>query len=768
MKKLLCSTPLLAVVASFALVNGGLAQTTPLLFDMGTKDSALWQGFEQVTESTIFSPDTSFGWEKKEGIKASSKEYLPVDSKEERDPVILTNPITEDVITGEQENRFLVKLPAGGYRVYVICGSTTARRYQYHDFDMTVGDDTQRVRIDDPNHFLPFEFAAHVEKDPLEIKFSPRNQFIVNAILIWPDDQDAKVRADILDPIAQSTWLLPPEEWEKWKETVTPPEEPPALPDADTKRGFAIYSRPYVENIYPHTAPRAEELTPELRAFATPGEYEPLNFAIYPLKDFDSVTVKVSDIGPIPAENVDIRHVRYMRARPNYTVKHQWKWVPDVLESKDTIPLTAKKSERFWLTVKVPENTPAGQYTGTITLSHSGKESVAIPVKFRVLPIQLQEDPDKIFGIYYRDPLDAVTGAPDDVSREFYRNKAELERADLVAHGTRNVVSGVWVPPADAEGNFNVSWTAMEEKVALWRKYNFVGPMVIHINASGVYAKYMNKEVPGSHLAGVKDPPPEFEKEITAMVKVIEAGRKERNFPEFLYYPVDEPSTHADSVAFMVKVLRGCKAAGVRTYVTADPTHEQFEPMRPFVDVWCTQPFSPDRETLLADSKARGVEYWCYPNHVSGENDHTPTSGGRMTYGFGFWRSGFKVLIPWIYSSSTGDPFNYLDGYTMDFFNRHEADGTPIPVTLWESFREGYDDYRYIYTLEQKIAVAKKSDKKEAIALAEKADATLKLIWDAIFVQTKYKYDDLWASSDYDVYRWMIAQEIMRLDEAMK
>ncbi len=229
----------------------------------------------------------------------------------------------------------------------------------------------------------------------------------------------------------------------------------------------------------------------------------------------------------------------------------------------------------------------------------------------------------------------------------------------------------------------------------------------MHISTDGVYAKYM-KERYGSHLRGVKDPPEEFGRELTAMVSAIEAERTKRGWPEFLYYPVDEPSTDPAAVNFMVKVLKACKDAGVRTYVTADPTHEQFEPLRPLIDVWCTQPFAPDRETIQADMQARKVEYWCYPNHVNGENDHTPVAGARMTYGFGFWRSGFLTLIPWIYSSSTGDPFNYLDGSSMDFFNRHEPDGTPIPVAMWEAYREGYDDYRYVYTLEQLIAEAKK------------------------------------------------------------
>ena len=190
--------------------------------------------------------------------------------------------------------------------------------------------------------------------------------------------------------------------------------------------------------------------------------------------------------------------------------------------------------------------------------------------------------------------------------------------------------------------------------------------------------------------------------------------------------------------------------------------------MRPFIDVWSTQPFAPDRETILADMKARKVEYWCYPNHVNGENDHTPVTGARMTYGFGFWRSGFLTLNPWIYQASGGDPFNYLDSSSMDFFNRSEQDGAPIPVAMWEAYREGYDDYRYIYTLEQLIAEAKKSAKPPALDAAAKAERELKFVWDAIRVQLKYKHDDLWSPAEFDVYRWMVARQILAVQNALR
>lgn len=738
------------------------AHGAPLLFDMGTDKSEVWSGFTRVTATSIYSDAAGFGWKSKDGLKASAKAFK---SGEGEPPPIWTNAITEDVIAGDRENAFVIKAEPGDYHVYVVCGASDALREQFHDFTVAVGDQTQRVQIEGAYQFVPLRFKAKVGTGPLEVKFAPRNKFIVNAILAWRDADDATVKKDILDPIEDWTWKMPPDEWAKWKEEPEPPTgEMPAVSDADKARGFVVYSRPFTENIYRHTKPRAEEMNPELRAFATHGEDEPLNFAIYPLRDLANAKVSVSDIGPIAAKNIDIRHVRYLRAMPNYTTKFRWSWVPDVLEHFDSISLTAEQSERFWLTVHVPENTPAGSYAGTVTFTCDDGRAVSLPIKFRVLPIKLRDDPSKIFGIYYYHPLDRAFQAKDEVSREYFRRKADLEHADMAAHGTRNIVLNVWCRGADAQGHFNINWDLLAAKIELWRKHQFVGPIAMEISAGEVYEKYMKERV-GSHLKGVKNPPPEFEQEITALVKTIETERQKRGWPEFLYYPYDEPQTDPAAVNFMVKVLKACKAAGVRTYVTADPTHDHYDPMRPYVDVWCTQPFAPDRETVLADTKKRGVEYWCYPNHVGGENDHTPVSGARMTYGFGFWRSGFRTLIPWIYSNSSGDRFNYLDAGYMDFFNRQEPDGTPMPVALWEAYREGYDDYRYIFTLEELIKEARQSGKAQVKDLAEAADKDLQSIWSAIRVQPKYKDENLWSPGEYDVYRWMIARQILALQE---
>lgn len=756
----------LGLVAALLLLSIVLAPAAPAyLFDMGTARSALWAGFTRVTAESVFSDQATFGWQGKDGLKSQARAYTNLVENRSRGaeepPPIWTNPITEDAVLGTRENAFLIRAAPGDYEVVIVCGTSEAMRSQFFDFTVRVGNAERRVQFEGGYQFRVLRLQTRIGAELLAISFDPRSKWVVNAIGIWTAADAARIEKEFVQPFEEWAFRLPPDEWAKWKLEPGPDPEPmQSLAESDRERGFAVFARHYLECVYPGTRPRTEDLNPRLRLFASLGEYEPITFTVHPLKDLVGATVRVSDIGPVPARNIDIRHVRFLRARPNYRVQYRYRVVPDVLEHFERLDLPAGENARFWLTVKVPEDAAPGLYHGRATFECSGGKC-ELPIALRILPIRLREDPAKIFGIYYRHPYDLLAGADDDVSREHFRRRAELEHADLAAHGTRNVTLTCWSPPADTQGNFRFDWDLLAEKLALWRRHGFVGPIVMSINTGGVYEKHVGDRY-GSHLRGVQQPPESFGREITAMVRAIETERRQRGWPEFLYYPVDEPSTDAASVGFMVTVLKACKDAGVRTYVTADITHGQFAPLKPYVDVWCKQPFALEREAVLADAQ-RGVEHWCYPNHINGENDHTPVAGARMTYGFGFWRSGYRALIPWIYSYSTGDPFNYLDGSAMDFFNRHEPDGTPMPVALWEAYREGYDDYRYIYTLEQLVAEAKqnpRADVKNAVAAAMQE---LRQTWSAIRVQPKYKYDGLWSPPEFDVYRWLIARKILEL-----
>jgi hypothetical protein len=486
------------------------------------------------------------------------------------------------------------------------------------------------------------------------------------------------------------------------------------------------------------------------------------------LREIERADLSVETIGPVPAESIDVRKVRFLPARRGYVDTGTYRVIPDILDRWHGGSLPGDDNTTFWLTLRVPEDAPPGIYRGQIRFTADGATAL-IPVLLRVLDVDLQDDPDHTYAIYYTHPLSRALAAPDEPSRRHWERKAELEHADMVAHGTRSIVLSCWSPAADENGEFDLSGglAFLEAALNLAERFDFQPPYMVSIATESVYEKYMGESLK-SHLHDVKMPPEAFFSEITALVRAIEDERVRRGWPEFVYQPYDEPEANPDTVAFAARLFQAVRAPGVRTYTTAAPDKPAYQPLMPYVDVWCTQTFLPEHDAAIADMTARGVEYWCYPNNVSGENRHTEVPGARMTYGFGFWRSGFLRLIPWIYQHNSGDPFNYLDGRSMDFLNRSEPDGTPIPVALWEAYREGYDDMRYIYTLQQAIARARGSASAEARREAAEAQRILDSVWDAIPVLPQYTDEGFWTPEEMDVRRWLIADRLERLTKLLR
>ncbi|NUQ60995.1 MAG: hypothetical protein HUU20_00795 [Pirellulales bacterium] len=762
------------------LLGTRFAEAEVHLFDMGTEKSELRPGFTRVTAKSRYTPETGFGWHQTDGLKEHhrfySREWEMNESRgSKQPPPIYTNEITCDSVLSKQPATFVVDVEPGRYTVYLLSGLSAGSPRDYHWFDVAAGTAKATVKIPGPFIFERRILQTAVDGKRLAIELAPKTGWMLAALLVFPSDEEAKVRKEVLDALEKEIYFLPPDVAAEWKETRH--EDNRALPEfseTDRRRGFALFARHWSEVVYPNTVPRRIELDPKLEIFASLGEYEPAAFTVHPLKDLSGLTVTAGDLrsdkGAIPADRIDVRHVRYMLVRPNYSMFFSCHIAPDVLEHRESLDAKKAENQRFWITVAVPETAEPGVYQGVLKVAASGGAAADVPLKLRVLPIRLQKNPEHIYGMYYRDPINSVSDSNTPEANAYFQRKAELERRDMVAHGMNCHISGVSGLNRDDHGNWTMDGQETDRHIALDRKFGLADrPLVVQFPVSWWYAKLVDPKGAGSHLRLVRsDVPQSFFDEVTKMVQVIEQTRKKYGWPEFLYYPIDEPSTNADSVRFMTNVLKACKQApGVRTYVTADPTHEQFEPMWPYVDVWCCQPFVFDHAKIQQLSKEKNIEFWCYPNHISGENDHTPVRGARMTWGFGFWRSGFKALIPWIYASDVSDPWNYLDGTAMDFVNRSTPDGEPVPVTLWEAYREGIDDGRYLYTLAQ-LCERGKSQGGRAAELAESARKELAWLWDSIKVQEKYKYDDLWSGADFDAYRWLLASKILELQEVVK
>jgi hypothetical protein len=261
-----------------------------------------------------------------------------------------------------------------------------------------------------------------------------------------------------------------------------------------------------------------------------------------------------------------------------------------------------------------------------------------------------------------------------------------------------------------------------------------------------------------SHWKLDKFPSSEFYTIITLAFAEFKREWEKKGWPEFYLNPVDE--VDATAREFGIKVYQAVKDAGIKTYITKSSTNKDAGDYGEFVDAWCSQPFDVSYETAVSGD----FEYWSYPNHNAGERKDRPImlKGGRMTYGFGFWRSGFTVLIPWHWRWITSDDqFEYIRPSSSPCGMRMDEEGNIIPAIYWESFREGYDDLRYIYTLEQTIEERRGSE--ECAELVNDSEKFLQEIWSSIKVQQKYLKSDMWSSEDFNMIRWKIGGYISAL-----
>ena len=752
-----------------AVLLAGRLQAAVVRLDFGTSDSPVREGFLAVTDKSALKDGRQAGW-------LDTTELAALDRPIPRTPfppVIYTTDIRQDSVQSRAAATLRVAVPAGKYRVWLMAGTGGGGTAQVWDVQVRSGPSCAKATFFGENTCRVMTMDAVSGKaEHLALNITTRSKWAINATVIASLDEWPRLQQTEIAKLEQEAFLLPDDALKKWRHTphedTTPP---PEYTEAERGRGFVVYHRPWPTPIWPNTMPRREDFDPTLKAFAAPNECEPFTFTVMPLRDFARLAVAVTDLETndgrsIPAEDIEIRYVQYKFVRPNYKLFGTYYRAPDLLPRFDRArPLTAGENFRVWLTVHVRPYTPAGMYRGAAVLELDGRRAAEVPMVLRVLPITLQKDRSVLYGTYYRHPSRYVHKAPDTFSRRWWVRKAECDFASMAAHGYNSSIVSM-TANIDRAGRWTVSGDGLDRELDMARRHGFdpSKPIVCYFSYS-LQKRYRHHTRRGivKHMYGVKMAPQAFFDDVTAMVHAFERERKRRGWPELIYYPFDEPATTKAAMALMVRILQAVKKApGVRTYVTADPSNPAFSAMKPYVDVWCSHLFSMTPEQLRVDQAQRGVEHWCYPNCVSGENDHTPVAGARMTYGSGLWRTGYRALFPWIYQSWAGDPANNLDAAMMEFFNHTADDASVTPCTLYEAYREGIDDGRYITTLRRWIEQARGLGRQEA---ADAAQKDLDFVWSSIAEQTSYKYDTGWADDSFDVYRWIIASRILALQD---
>ncbi|MCF7854862.1 MAG: right-handed parallel beta-helix repeat-containing protein [Candidatus Pacebacteria bacterium] len=551
----------------------------------------------------------------------------------------------------------------------------------------------------------------------------------------------------------------------------------PEIAEEDKARGYLLFHRPYVDMVYQASVPRSRELRTTISCFATRGEYEPVTFSVHALKDLEAAEVVVSDlVGPegarIGNDSVDVREVRSLNKRITYA-SSEYIQVPIYLAALDNVDIAAGTSQRFWVTIRAPEDARPGLYRGTIRFSAANAPFADIELVFRVLPFELLEPPGISWGVYFH----FMKNLPHDLAAV----TAGME--DMRNHGMTSVAPVGWMLewPLDRvsveNGKITIDFdggSRIEHLLNEYKRLGYQEPLLVMNSGIVDWAQKQS----GQSIEGER-----FAELYKGIVSAIEAHGRSHAWPELIWQPLDEPS--GANVQACARLARLLEEAGAKVEING--WGGVFPAAGGAADAWCVN------GGLLSASRIRELhakekKLWTYNIDVECYRPELM----RFAAGFMMWRAGADGMFNWEYACqySKSSAFDEVDG--RNFFHQYPATEGESggPATAWEAYREGVDDYKYVYTLEEAIRRARQSGKPALHELASAAEARLGILRNSIpfmmrlraipewqrratlddgsqSLEGPMKTPNGWDFEGYDRARWLVARDTMKLMNAL-
>ena len=571
----------------------------------------------------------------------------------------------------------------------------------------------------------------------------------------------------------------------------------PATPAQDDGRGYVVYTRPYLDLIFPDTVPAAREICSDLRISAARGEHEPAVFSVYATRDLGPTTVSVGDLMDgarrIDKSAVSIATVACRNLRTSFSGK-VYMHAPAMLDPTLPVNVPAGTSRQVWLTVRVPSEAAPGTYQTTITIKPMQGQATDLKLTVRVHPFILPEPRNVSLGMY-----DPVTGLRPGI--EWLREHC----ADLRAHGMTSIgyCGGLKGQIGISQGSAAVRFEDMcglAELMDAYRDAGFPQPLLWLMDGD-IWAWCAGQAAPETA---------EFETLYKQVIGSILERAEVRHWPGIVFQPVDEPGSYGERpkaalIERWATETRLIKEAGGLVEVDHVPFSTTDERLKgaleralPFIDIftqrYTTGPvwFEPDGwewRSLKEQARLWGKQLWSY--NINNANFFPELATMRLAYGYFIWLQDVDGQMTWAYQTVSGNPLNALDGSSTDMMYTYPAipeAGVPGgPSLMWECIREGVDDLRYVQLLEDLVAradtrgqVGRAQEARELLQQLrssfdwERLESTNRFIecrWDETLTapsgqQTaagRFNVPNGWGPGDYDRWRRAIAGQIVEL-----
>jgi hypothetical protein len=709
------------------LEGDGLPQVEGLrAFDFGPSKSAVYAGFEGVNETTIYTDQRGFGWQH---------------------PGRHGRPGNPDDLSGDygSGDAFIVNVKTPGKYIVNICIDTFGEWQSTPWFDhrtlalngKTVLDEHMDADAFIKKQYLRFEddedtpgmdlweqrvkkalpvrtFEADVGADgKLDVRCKTDNGWpgLITFLTAYPKTKEKEGTAYMaaLDKVRHDAFS---------NETILHVPKPdgsaPQAKPADETHGFISFVRCTELDVNCSSVPSDAERTAELAVAACPGERTALQLGIFPLKAAPAAKFSVTELaGPggakIPASSVVLRKERNFAKRAGRS--NTAELLPYILQPLDAVPLNPGFTRGIWVTVTIPSDAAAGDYTGSIKIE-GGASPASIPLKVTVLPFKLNPVDDITISSTGSTAGHWLVNA--DLNDRWWKIADDVMR-DQAEHGMNAVTGGPGMTLTSiTDGKADIDFTATDHWLALANKHGLTRAGDSYQGLDVNLWRTQKKEGLTENDKHAKE---SFGVSFPDLIKIvygtIEGHAKEKQWPPRSYALLDEPRTEfgdIESARILTELhIKNAPNSKFSGYYSGGEGRDEYFKIMPISIAHHTE------ETLKL-CKDNGKEAWTY-------------DGGGQRCDIGRWMyvaqsKGLSGFLRNGYQYTNSDPYYDFSDSEGSWAQVYPAKDGIADTIGWERTAEGVKDFRYLKTLRSKIDAARRAGKLTAEADAAEAFLT--------------------------------------------
>lgn len=486
---------------------------------------------------------------------------------------------------------------------------------------------------------------------------------------------------------------------------------------------------------------------------------------------------------------------------------------PPSLDQNFNIDIPQYQSKQIWLTAYVPKDAQPGQYSSTIHIKPSLNSEKTFNLNLTVLNNDLAK-PKQDYGIWFKNNL-----GPGKIKNQNNRNIATLISTvksdlyeqyliDIKKHGFQTIstddfpTDGTRQRQIESVPNlvnlisqlnlqFNASTNFRQEAIKLFRNNNFENNIVQICTTIGLR---------GTACKGVE----------------LEIQLAKDHSYEPLFYTIDEPSTNGERALTVIYSYnlhdQNAEAVAAGTYLDLNRIDNINDPIiYNYTNQYTApNPYNPETQKVLYDEyqdnqnsipifrestalpekpqhldlRIYGINTEQFQNYANQIIDNPSSKDpnkteyiywqlmhqfqkyNRFIAGYYLWNIKMNGIFPYAYQSPGTDPYNDFDYFISgrnlyrDQMATYPSKQGPIPTLEWENLREGYDDVRYLTTLEQKLTKLNNINPGLADSIETEVNNNLE----------KYNNLDAWenlSDADFQETRALIANKIIDINNIL-